>query len=129
MDLPINITELLTCTVVESDRLEFKAGWNPEAILRTICAFANDFKNYGGGGGYIIVGVEEKDGNPVFPPKGIDVKKMDILQKDLLRLCSYLKPAYTPIISFVEQARKEAQKLLGKIAMGVDPIAEKKQRK
>ncbi|MFC1325544.1 MAG: DUF4102 domain-containing protein, partial [gamma proteobacterium symbiont of Ctena orbiculata] len=29
----------------------------------------------------------------------------------------------------VEQARREAQKQLGKIAMGIDPIAEKKTRK
>lgn len=33
MHLPINISDLLENSVVESDRLEFKAGWNPEAIL------------------------------------------------------------------------------------------------
>lgn len=104
MHLPINISELLKGTIVESDRLEFKAGWNPEAILRTICAFANDFNNFGGG--YIIIGIEEKDGKPVFPPKGIDVEKIDTLQKELLRLCSYLKPAYTPIISLENYQQK-----------------------
>jgi len=104
MHLPINISELLKGAIVESDRLEFKAGWNPEAILRTICAFANDFNNFGGG--YIIVGVEEKDGKPVFSPKGIDAEKIDTLQKDLLRLCSYLKPAYTPIVSLENYQEK-----------------------
>jgi len=64
MHLPINIHDLLNGAVVESDRLEFKADWNPEAILRTICAFSNDFNNFGGG--YIVVGVEEINGNPVF---------------------------------------------------------------
>lgn len=97
MHLPINISELLKGTVVESDRLEFKEGWNPETILRTICAFANDFNNFGGG--YIIVGIEEKEGKPVLPPKAIDAKNADVLQKELLRICSYIKPAYTPIIS------------------------------
>lgn len=49
MHLPINISDLLHSTVVETDRLEFKASWNPESTLRTICAFANDFNNFGGG--------------------------------------------------------------------------------
>lgn len=29
-------------------RIEFKAGWNPSTIYRTICAFANDFSDIGG---------------------------------------------------------------------------------
>ena len=60
MHLPINISNLLHGAVVESDRLELKAHYNPEPMLRTICAFANDFNNFGGG--YIIIGIEEKDG-------------------------------------------------------------------
>ena len=39
MSLPINITQLLHGKAVEWERLEFKAGWNPEIILRSICAF------------------------------------------------------------------------------------------
>jgi hypothetical protein len=35
MSLLINIQDLLTATVVESHRLEYKAGWNPGAIMRT----------------------------------------------------------------------------------------------
>ena len=34
---------------VEWERLEFKRGWNPEAVLHTLCAFANDFHNLGRG--------------------------------------------------------------------------------
>jgi ATP-dependent DNA helicase RecG len=40
--------------------LEFKAGWNREQILHSICAFANDINNWGGGN--IIVGIEEIKG-------------------------------------------------------------------
>ena len=58
MALPINIEQLLDATTVESTRIEYKEGWNPDVIYRTICAFANDFDNTGGG--YILVGVEEK---------------------------------------------------------------------
>jgi ATP-dependent DNA helicase RecG len=49
MPLPINIESLLNSRTVESERIEFKEGWNPDAIYRTVCAFANDFDNIGGG--------------------------------------------------------------------------------
>ena len=55
--LPINVEELLRGQIVEWERLEFKKGWNPEEIIHTICAFANDINNWGGG--YLIVGIEE----------------------------------------------------------------------
>lgn len=84
MHLPINISDLLHSNVVESDRIEFKADWNPEAVLRTICAFANDFNNFGGG--YIIIGIGEQHGKPILPPEGISTAKADKVQKDLVRL-------------------------------------------
>ena len=77
MPLPLNIRELFTGRVVEWERLEFKEGWNPEAVMRTICAFANDFHNWGGG--YIVIGVAEKDGRPVLPPKGLNPEQVDII--------------------------------------------------
>ena len=67
MALPININDLITGQTVEWDRIEFKEGWNPEAVLHTMCAFANDINNWGGG--YIITGIAEKEGMPIFPPK------------------------------------------------------------
>ncbi len=47
--LPININDLLSVRTVEWERLEFKEGWNPEKTLHTMCAFADDFHNLGGG--------------------------------------------------------------------------------
>ena len=41
MRLPINIEELLGGRAVEGDRIEYKTGWNPDAISRSVCAFAN----------------------------------------------------------------------------------------
>lgn len=58
MALPINVEYLLRQRKVESNRIEFKKGWNPDRIYRSICAFANDFDNIGGG--YILVGIEEE---------------------------------------------------------------------
>lgn len=63
MALPININDLLNGKPVEWERLEFKAGWNPEAVLHTLCAFASDIHNLGGG--YILIGVAEHNGRPV----------------------------------------------------------------
>ena len=59
MAIPINIEDLLNKRKIESNRIEFKKGWNPDKIYRTICAFANDFDNIGGG--YIVVGIEEEE--------------------------------------------------------------------
>ena len=47
--LPINLQDLLRQRTVEGERIEYKAGWNPDAVIRTLCAFANDFENLGGG--------------------------------------------------------------------------------
>ena len=66
MTLPLSIDLLLNGKAVEWERLEFKAGWNSLAVLHSMCAFANDFHNLGGG--YIVVGVAEKTGRPVLLP-------------------------------------------------------------
>ncbi len=56
-ELPINIDHLLHQRSIEGERIEYKAGWNPASVLHTICAFANDFHNLGGG--YIVLGVAD----------------------------------------------------------------------
>ena len=53
MPLPINVEDLLYQRKVERTRIEYKEGWNPEPIIHTITAFANDFDNMGGG--YILI--------------------------------------------------------------------------
>lgn len=101
MALPININDLLNGKPVEWERLEFKAGWNPEAVLHTLCAFANDINNLGGG--YILIGVAEHNGRPVLPPVGLDPAQIDTIQKELLNLgFSAIAPYYHPIAVPVE---------------------------
>ena len=65
MSILISIEKLLSGNFVEGTRMEFKEGWNPKTIMRSVCAFANDFENEGSG--YIIVGVVEENGKPVRP--------------------------------------------------------------
>ncbi len=97
MSLPININDIITGRTVEWERLEFKSGWNPIEILHTLCAFANDFHNLGGG--YLIIGVQEKDGRPIFPPIGIPANLLDSIQKEIIELGHRIIPYYHPVIS------------------------------
>lgn len=81
MELEVNIEDLLRKERAESEQIEFKSGWNPDDIYHTICAFANDFHNIGGG--YIIVGVEETNGLAIRPVKGIAEDQLDRIEKDM----------------------------------------------
>jgi len=105
MSLPINIDQLINGQTVEWERIEFKEGWNDIDILQTICAFANDFSNLGGG--YIIIGIAEKDGRPILPPKGLNVAEADKIQKALLNLVKQrIKPEYTPYVEPISFQKK-----------------------
>jgi len=50
-------------------RVEFKAAWHPETtgpqVLKTICAFADDYHNLNGG--YVVIGIAERDGRASLP--------------------------------------------------------------
>lgn len=96
MALPINIEELLSGRVVETERLEFKEGWNPLAVLHTMCAFANDVNNWGGG--YIVLGVGEKSRSGDFLVEGLTTAEISRIQKELLGLSHKMKPDYFPIV-------------------------------
>jgi len=104
MGLPTSIETLLTGNVVEGARIEFKTSWMPEASLKTICAFANDIDNWGGG--YIVLGVKEKNGRPMFPVEGIPVSQIDEMMKDLLNKCNLIQPRYLPVVAPVEYQGK-----------------------
>lgn len=78
MDLEISIEALLNKRRIESDRIEFKARWNPDDIYHSVCALANDFDNVGGG--YIVIGVEEKNGIAIRPVKGVAEWEIDQIQ-------------------------------------------------
>ena len=92
MELEFSIEDLLNKRRIESDRIEFKKGWNPDDIYQSICAFANDFDNQGGG--YIVVGAEEKDGVAVRPVCGIHLNALDRIQKDMVGFNHKIQPSY-----------------------------------
>ena len=79
---------------VEGQRLEFKQGFNPLEVMHTLCAFANDFHNLDGG--YLILGVAEKQGRPILPPHGLDGGALDDIQKKLKQIGHTIVPEYHP---------------------------------
>ena len=94
MALPVNIGQLLDATTIESSRIEYKEGWNPDAIYRTICAFANDFDNTGGG--YILVGVEERNGCALRPVKGLRIDEIEPIGRAMIGFNNLIQPTYYP---------------------------------
>lgn len=101
MALHINIEDLLNGKAVENNRLDYKEGWNPDSIYRTICAFANDFEDTGGG--YIVVGVEEENGRAIRPVKGINPNQVESIETDMIGFNNLIMPYYQPRL-FIEEA-------------------------
>jgi len=100
MAIPVNIHELLNQRIVESTRIEYKADYNPTSVLHSICAFANDIDNVGGG--YILIGVEEENGLPRFPVKGISPDRIDGILKKIREHCHFIEPLYEPVVEPVQ---------------------------
>ena len=97
MPLPININELIHGGTVEWERIELKEGWNPKKVIHSVCSYANDFNDWGGG--YIVIGFEEENGMPKFPPKGVSTAQVDNIQKELLNLCrTKITPSFVPLL-------------------------------
>lgn len=98
--LPINLDDLINSRSVESVRREYKKSWSDqslEQVIRTVCAFANDFLNLNGG--YIIIGIEEQNGLPILPPFGLENENLDEIQKKIRGQCKRIDPEYQPVIS------------------------------
>ncbi len=96
---PFNLDDLVHRRVVESHRVELKATWNGEikaATVRTVCAFANDLLNFNGG--YVVLGVEERGGRAVLPPRGLRELDLERIQKEIYGACKLIQPEYQPIL-------------------------------
>ena len=79
--------------------------FNAEASLKTICAFANDIDNWGGG--YLVIDVEEKDGRPVHPLKGVPADKVDGISERYAQQVKSIQPEYLPIVEVVDYQDKK----------------------
>src|SRR5690349_19699432 len=102
--LPISLADLLAGRKMESDRIEYKQGWNPPAIFKTVCAYATDFGNHGGG--YVVVGLSAVDGVPQLPPHGVPDDQLDRIQRELLQYGNLIQPPYFPLYGHEEHSGK-----------------------
>ena len=105
MAIPGNIEDILNLRVVESARVEYKSNWNPLPVLHTICAFANDIDNWGGG--YIILGVKTQDGLPELPIIGITKGSIDKINNEILNMCNLIEPRYIPVTEHIVHQGKD----------------------
>lgn len=106
MALPINIEDLLNKQKVEDNRIEFKRGWNPDKVYHTICAFATDLDNIGGG--YILVGVEQdENGIAKRPVKGLPIETIDEIMKDMVGYDAKITSSNLRSISYNTRVSKE----------------------
>ena len=101
MAIPVNIDQLIKERTVERCRIEYKEGWDPEPIIHTICAFANDYEGYCGG--YVLVGVKAENGIPVLPVKGLLKEELDHIQGEVIEFCKKsFDPPYLPSMEPME---------------------------
>lgn len=116
MPLPINIEDLLNKQKIESNRIEFKSGWNPDKIYHTICAFATDLENTGGG--YIIVGVEQdENGIAKRPVKGLPIETIDSIMKDMVGYDAKITSSNHRSVAYNTRVSKE--EVDGKIILAI----------
>ena len=106
--IPINVNDLLHLQCVETRHSKEEGGkrglyWQ---VIHSICAFANDF--YNDNGGYIIIGVEEKEDREndasnrqiILPPLGVPARDLEWIHKEIIGACrANIKPEYFPILS------------------------------
>lgn len=95
-----------TLSGVERESLEFKRQWHGRKssvnhgtywqVVQTITAFANDFN--GIGGGYIVIGIDEKE---EWPSRivHIETRNVDRIRMEIIGGCqANIKPKYVPKI-------------------------------
>ncbi len=95
-----DLQKLLDRREHESSELEYYSGFNPRAVVRTICAFANDIEN--NGGGIIVIGVGDDDGMPQFPLRGVKPGESDKIKRKLSEYSRTIEPQYEPAVESVK---------------------------
>ena len=94
MAIPIGISRLTGLGRAGSDLTEFMAEPEPSALLHTICAFANDIRN--AGGGYIVLGAEPVPETHDIRISGIAPDSADAMLRMVSEISRLIIPFYEP---------------------------------
>lgn len=84
----MNIDNLVNHITIEENRIEYVETLDLDHILHSICAFANDIDN--AGGGYIVIDVKED--------RGILESSVEETLRMLRECCELIEPHYRPVI-------------------------------
>lgn len=90
--------DVVESRAVESDRIEYKKTIvAKDGVLKTVCAFANNYMNREIG--LLLIGIEEEDDEttgrkavPVRPISGIDEAKIESIENELKSLLALIHP-------------------------------------
>ena len=115
MTYNIDLKEL---SLRESEKVEWKKNGDDldvvKSIAKTICAFANDIANMGGG--YVVCGTEEiKDefGFPKLVFNGLSADKLKEIEGKVLQYCrDYISPSIAPIVAEIENPDNPETRIL-----------------
>jgi len=115
MEININLKEL---SLRESERVEWKENGDDKdvakKIVKTICAFANDISNLGGG--YVVCGAKEIKDEYDFPKieyTGLTSTKIKEIEGTVLQYCrDYVSPPIIPIVNELENPNEKNTRIL-----------------
>ena len=93
MVLHVDVKKLVEGSIIETNRVEYKTSWNPQKVLHTICAFANDYEETYGG--YIVIGVSETNGIP-DTVVGVEESEIPRIEAEFFNICNLIEPRYIP---------------------------------
>jgi len=107
----------------ESEKVEWKKNGDDKNIakniVKTICAFANDINNFGGG--YVVCGAKEtKDayGFQKLEFTGLSANKLKEIEGKVLEYCNkHIKPSIAPIVEELTNPENAETKILVFIIM------------
>ena len=102
-NLPFNLENILYGKTVENWRIEYKSiisDLNELYVGATLCAFANDYMNQNGG--WLIIGIEAPQGEPILPPLGLQPDQIEKCQQGIRVLGKKMDPPYHPAIFSTE---------------------------
>lgn len=116
MSLPTYIANFIRSHKIERSRMEYSGDWNPEQILHTICAFAND--NPTQSDGYIIIDISGSKESSSLLADGLKQATIDRIYKELLQICNLIEPHYIPAVEQV--AWEDKTLILLQISSGAD---------
>ena len=89
MVLHVDVKKLVEGSIIETNRVEYKTSWNPQKVLHTICAFANDYEETYGG--YIVIGVSETNGIP-DTVVGVEESEIPRIEAEFFNICNLIEP-------------------------------------